>query len=99
MNTSGKSPSKGQTTKKAESRLHDVKAKATKRLETYEEKVRQSPDKAILIAAATGYCLHLLPVRPLIAAPLRIIAFLAKPALLALGAAKLCEIAQDRARR
>jgi len=81
------------------SMVHDVKAKASGTLENYENKIRESPDKAILIALAAGYCLHVLPVRSLIALPLRLTAFLAKPALLALGAVKLCEAVQQQARK
>jgi len=83
----------------AKSIVHDFKAKASGTLATYEEKIRQSPDKAILIALAAGYCLHVFPIRSLIALPIRLTAFLAKPALLAFGAAKVCELVQQQARK
>jgi len=78
------------------STIDELQAKASGKLAAYESKVRQSPEKAILIAAAAGYCLHVLPVGTLIGVPLRLAAFLAKPALLALGAMKLAEIVQGR---
>lgn len=78
------------------STIDELQAKASGKLAAYESKVRQSPEKAILIAAAAGYCLHVLPVGTLIGVPLRLTAFLAKPALLALGAMKLAEIVQGR---
>lgn len=77
------------------SMIHDVKEKASGAVDTYERKVRASPEKALLIAAAAGYCLHVLPTRSLLAVPLKLTLFLAKPALLALGATKLCEIVQQ----
>ncbi len=79
--------------------VHDMKAKASGTLETYEAKIRQSPDKAILIALAAGYALHILPKRSLITLPIRLTAFLAKPALLALGAMKVCELMEKQARK
>ena len=85
--------------KKAESLIHGAKAKAAGKLEAYEEKVRESPEKAVLIATAAGYCLHILPVLPILAVPVRLAAFLAKPALFALGVVKLCEIAKSRTKR
>jgi hypothetical protein len=82
-----------------ETLLREVKAKATDKLEAYENKIRESPEKAMLIAAAAGYCLHILPVLPILAVPVRLAAFLAKPALFALGVVKLCEIAKDQVKR
>ena len=61
--------------------------------------MRESPEKAVLIATAAGYCLHILPVLPILAVPVRLAAFLAKPALFALGVVKLCEIAKSRTKR
>lgn len=82
-----------------ETLLREVKAKASDKLEAYEAKVRESPEKAMLIAAAAGYCLHVVPVLPILAVPVRLAAFLAKPALFALGVVKLCEIAKDQVKR
>ncbi|MES2925125.1 MAG: hypothetical protein V4819_26465 [Verrucomicrobiota bacterium] len=81
------------------SMLHDVKAKACSTFEDCEERVKQSPAKAVLIAVAAGYCLHRLPVRSLLVSQVRLMAALAPPALLAVGAAKLCEFLQSQARR
>ncbi len=77
----------------------NVKAKAHDRLETCEQKVRQAPTKAILIALGTGYCLNKLPVAGLLAIPLRLTAVLAKPALLVLGGAKLYDIVEKQSRK
>ena len=77
-------------------RVEDIKAKASDKLVTLEDKVRTSPDKAILIALGAGYALHFLPKRSLLAAPIKIAALLAKPALLGLGAYKACELAQKK---
>ncbi len=87
------------TSQTLEERIVDVKTKAISTFDTYEQKVRQSPEKAILIAVAAGYCLQVLPIRVLIGAPVRMALFLAKPAILALGAAKLCEIVQSQKRQ
>lgn len=84
---------------KAEALIGEAKSKAAGKLETYEKKVRESPEKAVLIAAAAGYCLHVLPVVPILAVPVRLAAFLAKPALLALGAVKACEIVQSQMKK
>ena len=81
------------------STVANVKTKAHSSFETYEEKVRQSPKKAMLIALGAGYCLNVLPVGTLISVPLRLTAFLAKPTLLALGALKLYELAEEKARK
>ncbi len=53
--------------------------------------MRKSPGKAVLIAVGTGYVLSQLPLRAIIASQIRLAAALAPPALLALGAVKLCE--------
>lgn len=79
--------------------VHEFKAKASDTLGTCEEKIRQSPDKAVLIALVTGYCLHVLPTRSLLALPIRLTAFLAKPALLAIGVAKVCAMVQEQTKK
>ena len=78
--------------------VENVKFKAHENLEACEQKVRQSPTKAVLIAVGVGYCLNRLPVVGLLAIPLRLTAILAKPALLVLGAAKLYEIVDKKSR-
>lgn len=55
---------------------------------------RESPAKAMAIAAAAGYCLHWLPLRALLVAKIRITAKLLPPLLFVYGAAKACEIAR-----
>ena len=79
--------------------LEDVKTKVHSTYENCERKVRSSPGKAILIAAAAGYCLHRLPVRSLLVAQMKLVTALAPPAMFAFGAAKLCEFLQNEARR
>ena len=54
-----------------------------------EDSVRQSPAKALVAAVATGYLLHHLPLRAILAAKMRLLAALAPPALALLGAAKV----------
>lgn len=77
----------------------NVKSKANDKLGTVEEKVKESPTKAILVAFGAGYCLNRLPVTGLLAFPLRLTAILAKPTLLALGAAKAYEIVEKQSRK
>lgn len=79
--------------------VENVRAKATGNYESCEQKVREAPTKAMLIALGTGYCLNRLPVVGLLAIPLKLTAFLAKPALLGLGAAKLYEIVEAQSRK
>ncbi len=81
------------------STLNDIETKASSTRDSYDAKIRQSPEKAVLIAAAAGYCLNVLPTGKLIGVPIKLALLLAKPALLALGAVKVCEIAQSRARK
>ncbi len=52
----------------------------------------------MLAAVAAGYCLHRLPVRSLLVSQVRLLAALTPPALLAIGAAKLCEYLQSQVR-
>lgn len=98
MSATRKTATKRTATDRSQTLMHDVKAKATGALESYEDKVRQSPEKAVLLALAAGYAAHFLPVGGLLGAPIRLAAFLAKPALLALGAVKACEILQAKVR-
>jgi len=76
----------------------DVKRKVSQTYEDCEQRVRESPGTAILLAVAAGYCLHRLPVRSLLVTQVRLMAALAPPTLLAFGAAKLCEFLQNQAR-
>jgi ferredoxin len=76
----------------------DAKRTVCERYKECEQCVRESPTKAILLAAAAGYCLHRMPVRALLVAQVRLLTSLAPPTLLAFGAAKLCEFLQGQAR-
>ena len=79
--------------------LTDVKQRAINRVEECEQRVRQSPGKAVLVSVAAGYCLHRLPLRSLLVAQVRLATALAPPLLFAIGAAKLCEFLQGQARK
>ncbi len=81
------------------STVNEVKANVTDTIHTYEAKIRESPDKAMLVALATGYCLQVLPLRTLITVPIRLTAFLAKPAILALGAMKAYELYEEQTKK
>ncbi len=78
--------------------VDDAKRTLSRTYEGYEQRVRQEPVKAILIALAAGYCLHRLPLRSLLVTQVRLVTALAPPTLLAFGAAKLCEFLQRQAR-
>lgn len=78
--------------------VDDVKHKTLVRYEKCEERVRNSPTKAVLIATAVGYCLHRLPVRSILATQVRLIGALAPPALFAFGTVKIFEYLQRKAR-
>lgn len=82
-----------------DSAINEFQGKASDTLSACDAKIRQSPEKAVLIAAAAGYCLNFMPTGALIAAPVKLAIFLAKPTLLTLGAIKACEIAQNRTKR
>jgi hypothetical protein len=77
--------------------VSDTKQKVTDTYQDCEDRVRESPGKAILIALAAGYCLHRLPIRSLLVAQVRLAAALAPPALFVFGAAKVCEFLQREA--
>lgn len=61
-----------------------------------EDRIREEPAKAMLAAVAAGYLLHRLPVRAILVTQVRILAALARPALVAFGAARVCEYLQNR---
>ena len=61
-----------------------------------EEKVRESPTKAVLIAAGIGYCLHRLPLRSLLATQFKVLWALAPPAAMAAAAGKAFYALEDR---
>jgi len=66
------------------------------RYQACEQRIRQTPVKAVLGAAAVGYCAHHLPVRALVSANVRLLASLLPPALVLLGAAKVYEYLQHQ---
>ena len=61
-----------------------------------EASIRKSPNSAMLIALATGYCLNRLPVRAILVTQVRLLSALAPPALFLFGAAKVCEYLQSQ---
>ena len=67
--------------------------------ETFQQRVRESPAQAVLVAVAAGYLLHRLPVRAIVVAKVRILTALAPPALVLYGAAKMCEFVQCQRKR
>jgi hypothetical protein len=64
-------------------------------LEDCEERIRQEPWLSVLIAAAIGYLLCLLPVGRVVGPVLRSLLALVKPALLVLGVLKLVSCFSD----
>ena len=78
--------------------VSDVKHRLCESREHWENRVRESPGKAVMVALVAGYCLHRLPLRALFITKMRLMAALAPPAMLAIGAAKLCEFLQEQAR-
>lgn len=78
--------------------ISDVKHQFSESYQHWESSVRRSPRKAMVVAVATGYLLHRLPVGTILAANARLLAALAPPAVLAFGAAKMCEFLQNKAR-
>lgn len=79
--------------------MDDVKHKIQDSYQQSKNSVQRSPGKAILIALASGYCLHRLPVKSLLVAQVRLITALAPPVIFAFGAVKLCDYLQRHARR
>lgn len=76
--------------------LHSGKEKTLDCLERWEDRVRKHPVEAVLGAVAVGCLLHRLPVRSILVANVKLVSALAPPALLAYGAAKLCEVLQKK---
>jgi hypothetical protein len=62
----------------------------------FENRIRISPVKAVLVAAAVGYVLNRLPVRTIMLTQTRVLSALAPPALLLFGAAKLIDCLRGR---
>lgn len=78
--------------------IADVKHQFSESYQHWENSVRRSPKKAMVVAVAAGYLLHRLPVGAILAANARLLVALAPPAVLAFGAAKMCEFLQEQAR-
>lgn len=78
--------------------LHSGKEKTIECLEKWEDCVRKHPVESVLGAVVAGCLLHRLPVRSILVAKVKIISALAPPALLAYGAAKLCEVLQRKSK-
>lgn len=78
--------------------LKDTKKTLSDGLENCERRVRESPGQAIALALIAGYLAHRLPIRSLVVSQVKVATALAPPALLAYGAAKLCELLQQKAR-
>lgn len=79
--------------------LHETKDQLASRYEKCEACVRASPGKAMMIAFGAGYLAHRLPIRALLITNVRILSALVPPAMVAFGAAKLCEVLQNQARK
>lgn len=75
---------------------HSSKEKLKGRLAEWEDCVKQHPVKSIAAAVAAGALIHRLPVRSILAANVKVVGALLPPALFAYGAAKLCEILQQK---
>ena len=75
---------------------HSSKEKLKGRLAEWEECVKQHPVKSIVVAVAAGALIHRLPVRSILASNVKIVGALLPPALFAYGAAKVCEILQQK---
>jgi hypothetical protein len=62
-----------------------------------EDKIRESPTKAVLIAASLGYALHRLPLGSLLASHLKLLWALAPPAVMAAAAGKGLHVLHEKA--
>lgn len=74
--------------------LSNARQCVRQRYEKCENRIRNSPTKAVLGAVAVGYLMHRLPMRAILVTKVRVLSALAPPALLLFGAAKLCEFLQ-----
>ena len=69
----------------------------TAKTSEFRERLRREPVKHLTIALAAGFVLSLLPIRRILVLIVRTAFLLIKPALMVLGAIKLCEYFTDRA--
>jgi hypothetical protein len=65
-------------------------------LEDCEEQIREQPWASVLIAAAIGYLLHLLPIGKILTRLVGALLFLVKPALIVLGVLNLVSVVSER---
>ena len=75
----------------------DAQDQPTTKTGEFRERLRREPMKHLTIALAAGFVLSLLPIRRILVLIVRTAFLLIKPALLVLGAIKLCEYFSDRA--
>ena len=68
--------------------VHQAEGMFRERWEKVEDKIRESPTKAVLIAAGIGYLMHRLPFRSLCVTQLKLLWALAPPAVMAVAAGK-----------
>jgi hypothetical protein len=76
--------------------LSNAKQCISHRYERCQDRIRNSPTKAVLGAVAAGYLLHRMPVRAILVTQVRILSALTPPALLLFGAAKLYDFLQKQ---
>lgn len=74
----------------------DAQDQPTTKTSEFRERLRREPMKHLTIALAAGFVLSLLPIRRILVLIVRTAFLLIKPALLVLGAIKLCEYFSDR---
>ncbi len=74
--------------------LGNVREGIRERYRKCENRIRNSPTKAVLGAVAAGYLMHRLPMRAIVLTQVRVLSALTPPALLLFGAAKLFEFLQ-----
>ena len=79
----------------AERGLHYAKDQFEQLLEQTEEYVRQNPGRSMAYALAAGFILNRLPIGRILSAFVRLAFIAFKPAILAYGATKLYQAAQD----
>ncbi|BCU78182.1 hypothetical protein [Luteolibacter sp. LG18] len=77
----------------------DGKTYVRRKYEACQERVVNHPAQAVMIAAAAGYLIEKLPLRSIFITNMRLLAALTPPILFAVGAAKVCEYLQTKARQ
>jgi hypothetical protein len=76
--------------------FHKGEAYLRPQWEKIEDQIRQSPTKAVLIAAGIGYCLHRLPASSLLGSTLKLAWAIAPPAAMAALAGKGYVLLEDK---